>query len=240
LVISAALLARRLVRACAVVVLAGSVAVSAADDTSEEFAAPSPGADEASKSVTSGSASLTIEKPVGRMRLARVGDELGVRRFEARSTQSTAATIFFSDRPVRVGSSIAGPASMPSGMPLTATRLTSQFGYRFHPMSGRYQPHAGIDLAAPAGTSVMATGDGTVNIAGWMGGYGLVVQIDHGGAVETRYAHLSRLAVASGQSVKRGQIIGFVGSTGRSTGPHLHYEVRQSDVAVNPLGQSAK
>ena len=129
---------------------------------------------------------------------------------------------------------------MPSGMPLASTRLTSRFGNRFHPMSGRYQPHAGIDLAAPMGSPVMATADGIVNVAGWSGGYGLLIQIDHGGAVETRYAHLSQLAVAPGQSVKRGQIIGFVGSTGRSTGPHLHYEVRQSNVAVNPLSLSAK
>lgn len=183
---------------------------------------------------------LTIERPVGQIRLAQVGDDLGMRRFEVRSTRSTASTIIFSERQFRAGSMIASPASIPSGMPLPFTRLTSQFGYRFHPMSGTYQPHAGIDLAAPTGSPVMATADGTVNFAGWAGGYGVLVKIDHGGAVETRYAHLSRSAVSSGQSVRRGEIIGFVGSTGRSTGPHLHYEVRESNVAINPLSPSAK
>ena len=220
--------------------LAFAGAASASDDTGEDFAIPLQGAEEASETTPAPSTPLTIERPVGRIRLAQIGDELGVRRFEARSTRSTASTIIFSDRPNRTGIKFVGAASMPSGMPLAFTRLTSQFGNRFHPMSGRYQPHAGIDLAAPMGSPVMATADGIVNVAGWSGGYGLLIQIDHGGAVETRYAHLSQLAVASGQSVKRGQIIGFVGSTGRSTGPHLHYEVRQSNVAVNPLSLSAK
>lgn len=129
-------------------------------------------------------------------------------------------------------------ASIPSGMPLARTRLTSQFGYRVHPLSGRYQSHAGVDLAAPMGSPVTATGDGKVDAAGWMGGYGLAVRLDHGGEVETRYAHLSALAVVAGQAVKRGQVLGYVGSTGRSTGPHLHYEVRVSNVAIDPLGHA--
>lgn len=230
----------RLVRACAALVLVAPVAVSASDEAAEDFADPISATENASQSAPATSATLTIERPVGRIRLAQIGDELGVRRFEARSTRSTASTIIFSDRPNRTGIRFVGAASMPSGMPLAFTRLTSQFGNRFHPMSGRYQPHAGIDLAAPMGSPVMATADGIVNVAGWSGGYGLLIQIDHGGAVETRYAHLSQLAVASGQSVKRGQVIGFVGSTGRSTGPHLHYEVREANVAVNPLSLSAK
>lgn len=220
--------------------LAVSVAASASDDSGEDFANALPANEETSVTTRAASTALTIERPVGHIRLAQVGDALGVRRFEARSTRSTASTIIFSDRPLRTGSRMAGPASLPSGMPLAFTRLTSQFGNRVHPMSGRYHSHAGIDLAAPTGSPVMATADGIVNAAGWAGGYGLLIQIDHGGAVETRYAHLSQLAVASGQSVKRGQIIGFVGSTGRSTGPHLHYEVRESNVAVNPLSLSAK
>lgn len=219
--------------------LAVSAAASAADDTGD-IAIPLQDKGEASEAAPRPLTPLTIERPVGQIRLAQVGDELGVRRFEARSTRSSASTVIFSDRPLRTRSMMTGPASMPSGMPLAFTRLTSQFGNRVHPMSGRYQSHAGIDLAAPKGSPVMATADGIVNAAGWAGGYGLLIQIDHGGAVETRYGHLSQLAVASGQSVKRGQIIGFVGSTGRSTGPHLHYEVRQSNVAINPLSPPAK
>lgn len=220
--------------------LVAPVAVSASDEVAEDFADRIPATDDASQSASASSAALTIARPVGRIRLAQIGDELGARRFEARSTRSTASTITFSERPSRTGIKSVGEVSMPFGMPLAHVRLTSQFGYRVHPMTGLYQPHAGIDLAAPMGSPVMATADGIVNVAGWMGGYGLVIQIHHGGEIETRYAHLSQLAVASGQSVKRGQVIGFVGSTGRSTGPHLHYEVRESNVAVNPLIQSAK
>lgn len=85
------------------------------------------------------------------------------------------------------------------------------------------------------GTPVVATADGMVGLAGWMGGYGLTIQLDHGSDVETRYAHLSAVAVSPGQTVKSGQVIGYVGSTGRSTGPHLHYEVRVAQMAVDPL-----
>lgn len=123
----------------------------------------------------------------------------------------------------------------PAGLPLHNGRLSSGFGYRFHPLSGRYQPHAGVDLAAPMGTPVTATADGMVGLAGWVGGYGLTIQIDHGRAIQTRYAHLSVLSVSPGQSVKQGQVIGFVGSTGQSTGPHLHYELRVAEVAIDPL-----
>ena len=82
---------------------------------------------------------------------------------------------------------------------------------------------------------IVATGDGTVGSAGWSGGYGLMVAIAHGDGVQSRYAHMSRLAVAPGQKVRQGDVIGYVGSTGRSTGPHLHYEVRVGGVAVDPL-----
>lgn len=212
----------------------------AADESGDEFAAEIAGAAEAVDEPDAPRPAVMLARPVGRVRLAQVGDDLGARRFEARSNRLTAATITFSERPYRASTAFTGPASLPTGMPLAQLRLTSQFGYRLHPMSRRYQAHHGVDLAAPMGSPVMATADGAVSIAGWMGGYGLVIQIDHGGEVETRYAHLSRLAVAPGEIVKRGQIIGFVGSTGRSTGPHLHYEVRRSNVAVNPLSLSAR
>ncbi|MEO0908743.1 MAG: M23 family metallopeptidase, partial [Pseudomonadota bacterium] len=91
------------------------------------------------------------------------------------------------------------------------------------------------DLAAPTGTPVYATADGIVGLARWGRGYGLYIKIDHGADLETRYAHLSRLAVAAGDRVEKGEVIGYVGSTGWSTGPHLHYEVRVDGVAVNPI-----
>lgn len=125
--------------------------------------------------------------------------------------------------------------SVPSRMPLEGASLTSGFGMRTHPVLGGRRAHAGIDLAAPTGTPVYATADGIIGRADWFSSYGLYISINHGASMETRYAHLSRLAVAAGDSVKKGDLIGYVGSTGRSTGPHLHYEVRVDGLAVNPI-----
>lgn len=125
--------------------------------------------------------------------------------------------------------------SVPSRMPLAGAQLTSGYGMRTHPVLGGRRKHTGIDLSAPTGTPVYATGDGVVGRADWYSSYGLYISINHGAAMETRYAHLSRLAVAAGDTVKKGDLIGYVGSTGRSTGPHLHYEVRVEGVAVNPI-----
>lgn len=125
--------------------------------------------------------------------------------------------------------------SIPSRVPLANLTMTSGYGMRTHPVLGRRRAHKGIDLAAPVGTPIYATADGLVSRASWFGGYGLFVSIEHGGQIETRYGHMSRLNVADGQRVHKGDIIGFVGTTGRSTGPHLHYEVRVSGEAVNPV-----
>ena len=125
--------------------------------------------------------------------------------------------------------------SVPSRMPLEGAALTSSFGMRTHPVLGGRRQHTGIDLAAPTGTPVYATADGIVSRADWYSSYGLYISVEHGASMQTRYAHLSRLAVASGDSVKKGDLIGYVGSTGRSTGPHLHYEVRVEGLAVNPI-----
>jgi murein DD-endopeptidase MepM/ murein hydrolase activator NlpD len=128
-----------------------------------------------------------------------------------------------------------GPeVSIPSTMPLENMRLTSSYGMRDHPIFKRRRSHNGVDLAAPTGTPIRATGDGTVEMAQRYGGYGLYVQLDHGGKLETRYAHMSRMAVSAGERVEKGQIIGYVGSTGNSTGPHLHYEVRIAGAPVDP------
>lgn len=125
--------------------------------------------------------------------------------------------------------------ALPTGLPLARPVLTSSFGLRVHPILGGWREHAGVDLAALSGTPVAATSAGVVTGAGWAGGYGELVSIDHGHGIETRYGHMSRLNVSAGQRVRPGDVIGFVGSTGRSTGPHLHYEVRVDGRPVNPL-----
>lgn len=125
--------------------------------------------------------------------------------------------------------------SIPSRNPLENATLTSNFGMRTHPVLGGRRGHKGIDLSAPTGTPIYASADGVVTRADWFSSYGLYISLDHGASLETRYGHLSRLNVAEGQEVKKGDLIGYVGSTGRSTGPHLHYEVRIAGVAVNPV-----
>lgn len=125
--------------------------------------------------------------------------------------------------------------SVPSRMPLDGGRMSSGYGMRDHPVLRQRRRHSGVDIAAPTGTPIYATADGIVGRADRFSSYGLFISIDHGAELETRYAHLSRLAVAAGDRVQKGEVIGYVGSTGRSTGPHLHYEVRVDGVAVNPI-----
>jgi murein DD-endopeptidase MepM/ murein hydrolase activator NlpD len=129
-----------------------------------------------------------------------------------------------------------GAIAVPSDKPVRTAAFTSSFGVRSDPFQGRAAMHAGIDLAGPVGTPIYATADGTVEAAGWnAGGYGNLVKLDHGRGIETRYGHLSQVLVAAGQHVKRGDLIARMGSTGRSTGSHLHYEVRIDGRAVNPI-----
>jgi murein DD-endopeptidase MepM/ murein hydrolase activator NlpD len=113
--------------------------------------------------------------------------------------------------------------------------VTSQFGWRVHPIFGTRLFHSGIDIAVDEGTPIQAPADGVVVYAGWMGGYGNATVIDHGQRLATLYGHQSRLGVSVGQSVHRGDVIGYVGSTGYSTGPHLHFEVRVNGDPVDPL-----
>lgn len=129
-----------------------------------------------------------------------------------------------------------GAVSIPSLIPVNSSRaMSSGFGLRVHPVLGGMRAHKGIDLPASTGTPIHASADGTVAKADWLGGYGLLVQLEHGAGMETRYGHMSRIAVAEGQRVRKGDVIGYVGSTGRSTGAHLHYEVRIAGEAVNPV-----
>ena len=123
------------------------------------------------------------------------------------------------------------PHTTPSIWP-AAGFVSSPYGLRFNGT----EFHQGIDIAADMGTPIVATADGVVTAAGWNGGYGNMVDVDHGGGIVTRYGHASAVAVTVGQQVRRGEVIAYVGSTGRSTGPHVHYEVRVDGQPVNPAG----
>jgi len=114
-------------------------------------------------------------------------------------------------------------------------KINNEFGFRRNPFGGRsYEFHNGMDIDGERGDSVFAPGGGIVIKAGWTGGYGNLIEIDHGNGISTRFGHLSKIDVAVGDTITRAQLIGFVGSTGRSTGPHLHYELRLNDRSINP------
>lgn len=126
-------------------------------------------------------------------------------------------------------------ARVPSIWPVGG-EITDDYGLRRNPFGGGpAEFHDGLDIATAWGTPVVATGDGAVSFAGFKNGYGNVVIVDHGNGLSTAYGHLSRIEIAPGQEVKRGDLVGRVGSTGRSTGPHLHYEVRVGETAVSPV-----
>jgi len=113
-------------------------------------------------------------------------------------------------------------------------QISASFGERIDPFNGEGAFHSGVDITALVGTPVIAPADGAITYADYLGGYGRAIMVDHGHGITTRFGHLSNFAVAAGQYVHRGDTIGYVGSSGRSTGPHLHYEVRINDVPVNP------
>lgn len=129
------------------------------------------------------------------------------------------------------------PAPVESGLTMPANGpITSYFGYRYHPILHFTRFHAGVDIGAAWGSPIVAAGDGQVVGAGWAGGYGREVQIAHGAGILSIYGHMSEIVAQPGSFVRRGQLIGYVGSSGLSTGPHLHFEVRQGGTPVNPLG----
>lgn len=130
------------------------------------------------------------------------------------------------DRPVQVQSGIMMPANGP---------ITSYFGNRYHPILHFTRFHAGVDIGAGWGSPIVAAADGEVVGAGWAGGYGREVQISHGGGIVSLYGHMSQIVAQAGSFVHRGQLIGYVGSSGLSTGPHVHFEVRLNGTPVNPL-----
>ena len=164
----------------------------------------------------------------------QVQDEIDESQALASASASLAAKLRArSDVPSSSGSASSAPPSAPSSSgfiwPVSAP-ITSPFGMRWGTL------HPGIDLGAPYGSAIHAAASGTVVWCGWMSGYGNLVMIDHGGGIATAYGHQSRIAVGCNQQVSQGQVIGYVGSTGYSTGPHLHFEVRVNGTPVDPLG----
>ena len=239
----------------ALAVLAASAAIAAVPAQAEDAPAPAPGRAEISPArsgpglvqsgVATGVESPSADRPAlqgpspvlpERVRIA-IGPQAlsqGDSRYAARSdVAGTALIVSFSTSPPPEPR-LAG--SLPTFMPISG-RLSGAFGWRTDPLHGSGRFHAGVDLAAPAGSPIRATSDGSVTSSGWAGGYGYMVVVSHGNGVETRYAHMSAVAVDVGRSVRQGDVIGLVGSTGRSTGPHVHYEVRIDGRAVDPLSR---
>src|SRR5215213_4177438 len=135
---------------------------------------------------------------------------------------------------IRAIASNSNPSFLPT-MWAHLGKINNEFGFRRNPFGGRnYEFHAGMDIDGERGDSVMAPANGTIIKAGWQGGYGNMIEIDHGNGLTTRYGHLSKIEIQVGDAISRGQLIGLVGSTGRSTGPHLHYELRLNDKSINP------
>lgn len=172
-------------------------------------------------------------------RRAQVLEEVRARKAEfeneiaALQAESSSITAFLKSRQAGQGTRQAGTGVLAS--PVPGARVTSPFGMRLHPILGVWRMHTGADFAAGMGTPLRAAADGVVIAAGPRGGYGLTTIIDHGGSLATMYAHQSAILVRAGQSVTRGQVVGRVGSTGLSTGPHAHFEVRVSGAPVDPL-----
>jgi len=125
--------------------------------------------------------------------------------------------------------------SMPLKAPLETYRLTSEFGFRRDPVNNRRSFHNGVDLATRYKAPLTAGAAGQVTFAGWRGGYGRVVELDHGFGLKSRYAHLAKISVKKGDSVDSGQIVGLVGTSGRATGPHVHYEILFNGTYYDPM-----
>lgn len=148
---------------------------------------------------------------------------------------SEARAVFQAWKRLDTGLTASLGVAVPSRRPIEQMSLSSSYGMRVHPITGKVARHNGIDIPAPYGTPIYATADGIVGRAQRLGGYGNYVEINHGNEIQTRYGHMSRFVVRPGERVKKGEVIGYVGSTGRSTGNHLHYEVRIEGAPVNPL-----
>jgi murein DD-endopeptidase MepM/ murein hydrolase activator NlpD len=225
---------RCVVAALALLLLLAIPAAGRADDAMTGHATqPSACGLESDDAVTVPKMTLLADRQAGEL----IENAIAPSADYARKNQQENAKAADTCEPVRQSA----PAPVPalrvvlSSMPLLASQMTSGFGMRVHPLSGDLRTHDGVDLAAPPGAPIFATYSGKVMIAGWSGGYGLLASVHDASGLETRFGHMSRLNVVAGQAVRRGDIIGFVGSTGNSTGPHLHYEMRYKGQVINPL-----
>ena len=138
------------------------------------------------------------------------------------------------------GGSAIGTGTHSWPLPSSYKRISSDYGMRWHPTKHVYKLHTGIDLPAPKGTTIYASDSGTVILSQYYGSYGYCVIINHGNGIQTLYGHMSKLGCKVGDVVAKGQTIGYVGTTGASTGNHLHYEVRKNGSCVNPWGYVSK
>ena len=175
--------------------------------------------------------SLEQEQPVAAViSVSRAGDGLG------------APLVWRNSLVVRpfVASALGRGNAQQPGLPVRLQHQTSGYGMRRDPFGGGRRMHSGVDLAVPFGSPVYAPSAGIVSHAAWRGGYGLLIAVEHGSGFQTRFGHLSSVAVVPGQHVKKGDLLGQVGSTGRSTGPHLHYELRVGGISVNPFHNNIK
>lgn len=170
--------------------------------------------------------------------LARLQDEKALAEASYAELQATSQDIEARIRARQQQGASAGQVVHGSGVFIwpTSGPITSPFGYRIHPIFGTQIYHSGIDIGVDTGTPIMAADSGVVVEADWLGGYGYAVVIDHGNGLSTLYGHNSELAVSPGQSVQQGQVIAYAGSTGYSTGPHCHFEVRVDGSPVDPMG----
>lgn len=170
--------------------------------------------------------------------LARLQDEKALAEASYAKLQATSQDIEARIRARQQQGASAGQVVHGSGVFIwpTSGPITSPFGYRIHPIFGTQIYHSGIDIGVDTGTPIMAADSGVVVEADWLGGYGYAVVIDHGNGLSTLYGHNSELAVSPGQSVQQGQVIAYAGSTGYSTGPHCHFEVRVDGSPVDPMG----
>ncbi len=165
---------------------------------------------------------LSGDRPTVQLRLQELSAEI-----EQKEAQLSALDSLLSGQRIE-------PRSYLANLPVRSGYVTSRYGYRSDPFTGRATFHGGIDFAGPEGTHVFAVAPGIVTFAGNKSGYGNVVEISHGDGMSTRYAHASRLAVKAGDLVAKDQLVAYMGSTGRSTGSHLHYEVLRNNVHVDP------
>lgn len=190
-------------------------------------------------------AALIGAAPAGRARAEALLQRLGLdpARFLAGSSAATGGPFIAANDPQvrdlqadarRRATLAASFAHIPAFLPVARPEKSSDFGYRRDPFRGRAAFHAGLDLTGSTGDAIHAAADGVVVRAGWWAGYGKVVVIDHGNGIETRYGHMSRFHVKAGDRIRQGQVVGGMGSTGRSTGTHLHFEIRLDGRPLDP------